>query len=150
ISATYGLQAVSPNPLLTPESIFLQVISSLSGPLFQRRAIKTQYEAAEANQQQAVLNFRKGLLIAGQEVSNALSDLNATDSIVSIRQREVRAYGKASDYSQQLLNNGLANYLEVLTARQNALNSRLLLVQNRQEQLSALVNLYVALGGGWK
>ena len=150
ISATYGFQAVSPNPLLTPESIFLQVVSSLSGPVFQRRAIKTQYEAAKASQQQAVLNFRRSLLVAGQEVSNALSDLNATDSIVSIRQREVGAYRKASDYSQELLNNGLANYLEVLTARQNALNSSLQLIQNRQAQLSALVNLYTALGGGWK
>ncbi len=150
ISATYGFQSLSGNPLITPESIFLQVVSSLSGPLFQRRMLKTQYEVAQANQQQAVLNFRKSLLEAGQEVSDALSELQAANEIADIRAREVNAYLKASAYAQELLNNGLANYLEVLTARQNALSSQLLLIQNRQAQLSALVNLYTALGGGWK
>lgn len=150
ISATYGFQSLSGNPLITPESIFLQVVSSLSGPLFQRRMLKTQYEVAQANEQQAILNFRKSLLEAGQEVSDALSELEAANEIADIRAREVNAYLKASAYAQELLNNGLANYLEVLTARQNALSSQLLLIQNRQAQLSALVNLYTALGGGWK
>jgi len=48
------------------------------------------------------------------------------------------------------LNNGLANYLEVLTARQNALNSELSYVDSQYGQLSAIVELYRALGGGWK
>lgn len=66
------------------------------------------------------------------------------------RSKELEAYSTAEDYSEELLNNGLANYLEVLTARQNALNSELNYVDTQYAQLSAIVELYRALGGGWK
>ncbi|MER3319614.1 MAG: hypothetical protein RIB79_15085 [Allomuricauda sp.] len=64
--------------------------------------------------------------------------------------KELDAYATAEGYSEELLNNGLANYLEVLTARQNALNSELNYVDSQYAQLSAIVELYRALGGGWK
>ena len=70
-----------------------------------------------------------------------------TDSDLS---KELDAYATAEDYSEELLNNGLANYLEVLTARQNALNSELNYVDSQYARLSAIVELYRALGGGWK
>jgi len=49
-----------------------------------------------------------------------------------------------------LLNSGLASYLEVLTARQSALNSELDLINARLDRMSAVVELYRALGGGWQ
>jgi outer membrane protein TolC len=44
----------------------------------------------------------------------------------------------------------MANYLEVLTARENALNSELRLVLNKYSQLAAITELYRSLGGGWQ
>jgi outer membrane protein, multidrug efflux system len=52
--------------------------------------------------------------------------------------------------SEELLNYGYANYLEVLTARENTLNSQLELVNARFNRLNAVVELYQALGGGWE
>jgi outer membrane protein TolC len=63
---------------------------------------------------------------------------------------EFQAYDTATIYSEELLNNGLANYLEVLTARENALNSQIALINARFDRLRSSVELYRALGGGWR
>ena len=69
---------------------------------------------------------------------------------IEARQKEYEAYSLATEYSEELLNQGLVNYLEVLTARENSLNSELLLVENKYLRLNAVVTLYQALGGGWQ
>ncbi|MDQ2658096.1 MAG: TolC family protein, partial [Bacteroidota bacterium] len=69
---------------------------------------------------------------------------------IAIRTSEFAAYDTATRYSEELLNSGFANYLEVLTARQNALNSQLGLINARFDRLGSLVELYRALGGGWR
>ena len=53
-------------------------------------------------------------------------------------------------YSEELLNYGLANYLEVLTARENMLNAQLSLVNTQYSRLNSMVQLYRAIGGGWQ
>jgi outer membrane protein, multidrug efflux system len=55
-----------------------------------------------------------------------------------------------TSYSEDLLSNGMVNYLEVLTARENTLNSQLELVNVRFNELNSTVELYQALGGGWQ
>jgi outer membrane protein TolC len=57
---------------------------------------------------------------------------------------------KATDYSDELLTYGLANYLEVLTVKDNALNAELSLIDNKFQQYKAIIQLYRALGGGWQ
>ena len=73
----------------------------------------------------------------------------AASEKIDVKQKEFHAYDLATDYYEELLNNGLANYLEVLTARQNALNSSLDLANAKYNQLKSIVDLYEALGGGW-
>ena len=62
----------------------------------------------------------------------------------------MEALRKAESNSEELLKNGYANYLDLLTARQSALSAELNLITNKLSQLSATVELYRALGGGWK
>ncbi|HAI19315.1 MAG TPA: hypothetical protein DCM10_15555, partial [Xanthomarina gelatinilytica] len=63
---------------------------------------------------------------------------------------EVEALRQAEANSEELLVNGYATYLDLLTARQNALSAELNLINNKLNQLLSIVNLYEALGGGWK
>lgn len=79
-----------------------------------------------------------------------LPPFDAAVQTIEIKSQEFAAYDTATTYSEALLNSGLANYLEVLTARQNALNSQLDLTGARLNRLSAVVDLYRALGGGWR
>lgn len=90
------------------------------------------------------------MLIAGKEVSDALANYeNETEKLV-IRQKQVDALKKAAEYSDELLKFGMVTYLEVLTAKDNALNTELNFIDNKYKQLNAVITLYKALGGGAK
>ncbi|MDN3596076.1 efflux transporter outer membrane subunit [Zunongwangia endophytica] len=150
ITATGGLQSLDAGDLFDTNSLFANIVGGLTQPIFNGRQIRTQHEVAEAQQEQARLNFRQAILTASQEVSDALYNYEAASEKIEVKEKEFEAYSTATDYSEQLLNNGLANYLEVLTARENTLNSRLDLISAQYTQLNSLVNLYEALGGGWQ
>ena len=150
LSATGGLQALQLDQLFDTNSLFATLIGGLTQPIFNRRAIKTQYEVAQAQQEQARLQFKQALLTASQEVSDALYTYQASTEKLEVKRNEFESYNTATEYSEELLNNGLANYLEVLTARENALNSSLDLIDTRLTQLQSVVDLYEALGGGWQ
>ena len=150
ISATGGLQSLELDKLLDANSLFATIVGGLTQPIFNQRKIKTQKEVADAQQEQALLNFKKTLLTAGNEVSNALRDYNAETEKFEYRQNEVQALRRAENNSEELLQNGYANYLDLLTARQSALSAELNVIDNKLNQLLSVVNLYEALGGGWR
>lgn len=150
LSATGGFQSLDFSKLFDSSSLFATIVGGLTQPIFNGRKIRTQYEVAEAQQEQAKLNFRKALLNATREVSDALYSYEIATEKLEVKQNELNAYDLATGYSEELLDNGLANYLEVLTARENALNSSLNLINTRFDQLQSVVDLYTALGGGWQ
>lgn len=67
-----------------------------------------------------------------------------------IRTNQLTALKKSVEYSQELLQNGFATYTEIITARQSLLQAELGKVNDRLQQLQAVVDLYRSLGGGWK
>lgn len=150
LSASGGLQSLELDQLFSVNSLFASVVGGLTQPIFNQRRIRTQYEVSLSQQEQAYLRFRQTLLTASREVSDALYNFNAADETITIRGQEFAAYDVATSYSEELLNSGLANYLEVLTARQNALSSQLNLINAEYDRLNAVVDLYRALGGGWR
>ncbi|GGK14081.1 multidrug transporter [Yeosuana aromativorans] len=150
LTATGGFQSLELDKLVNSNSLFATVVGGLTQPIFNQRKIKTQYEVAKAKQEQALLNFKKSLLVAGNEVSNALYDYRAETKKYQFRENEVEALRQAEQNSEALLNNGFANYLDLLTARQSALNAELNVIDSKLNQLLSVVNLYEALGGGLK
>ncbi|WP_121665975.1 efflux transporter outer membrane subunit [Mesonia aquimarina] len=150
LSATGGLQSLDFDNLFSTNSLFATIVGGLAQPIFNKRQIRTQFEVSEAQQEQARLEFKQAILTASKEVSDAMFSYDAATEKIELKQKEFLAYQKATDYSEQLLNNGLANYLEVLRSRENALNSQLDLINAKFNQLKSMVDLYKALGGGWQ
>ena len=150
ISASSGLQSLDLDNLLDVNSLFTSAVGGLAQPIFNGRRIRTQYEVAKAKQEQALLKFRLSILNAGREVSDALYTFKAAEERIEIKSQEFEAYDLATGYSEELLNNGMINYLEVITARQNALFSQLDLIDAKFTQLNAVVEIYRSLGGGWQ
>lgn len=149
IGATGGLQSMDIDNLFDVNSLFANIMGGLTAPILNGRKIRTQFEVSQAQQEQARLNFRGALLQASKDVSDALYAYQAASDKIDIKEKEYSAYQKATEDSQELLNYGLANYLEVLRARENALNSKLDMINARFTQLNSMVNLYQAVGGGW-
>ncbi len=150
ITASGGLQSLTLDKLFSGSSFFSSLGGGLLQPLLDGRRIRTQYEVSKAQHQQAALDFEYTLLNAGKEVSDALFSYAAATEKIGVKEKEFESYSLATDYSEVLLDNGIANYLEVLTARQNALSSSLDIVNARNGRLQAIVDLYAALGGGWE
>ena len=150
LSATGGFQGLEFDQLFNANSLFATLIGGLTQPIFNGRKIRTQYEVSQAQQEQAKLQFKLSLLKASQEVSDALYTYDASTEKLEIKRKEFDSYSIATEYSEELLDNGLVNYLEVLTARENALNSSLDVINTRLAQLQSVVDLYEALGGGWQ
>ncbi|KJD33925.1 membrane protein [Tamlana nanhaiensis] len=150
LTANGGFQSLDFDELFNANSLFASIVGGLTQPIFNGRQIRTQHEVAKSQQEQALLSFKQTLLTAGREVSNALYSYKAETEKFEYVQNEVEALRMAESNSEELLKNGFVNYLDLLTARQSALSAELNVVDNKLQQLLSVVNLYEALGGGWK
>ena len=150
IMGSAGFSSLSAKELFDPASLVASIGAGLTQPIFNQRQNRTRLEVARAVQQEAYLNFQNILLIAGQEVSDALSLHNTALEKMEIRTSQIEALENSVQYSHELLQNGFANYTEVINARQFLLQAELGRVNDKLQQLRATVNLYRALGGGWR
>jgi NodT family efflux transporter outer membrane factor (OMF) lipoprotein len=133
-----------------PASLFGVAGGALTQPLFRRRELKTQYELAKVEREKTVIQFRQSVLVAVGEVSDALGRIEKLKQQQEIVASRVSTLQQATSNANMLFRNGMATYLEVITAQSNVLESELELATLKREQLDAVVGLYKSLGGGWK
>ncbi|MEI7489692.1 MAG: TolC family protein [Chryseobacterium sp.] len=150
ITGSGGIQSLDIDHLFSVNSLFASVVGGLAQPILNKRAIRTNYDVSLANQETAYLNFRKTVLTAGKEVSDAIRVFSVQDSFIELKEKELDAYKKSVNYSQELVNYGMANYLEVLNASVNSLNAELNISNAEYSKMKAGIDLYQALGGGWQ
>jgi len=151
ITAGGGLESFkSSNWFNVPGSLFGLAAGTIAQPIFKRRQLKTQFEVAKLEREQAVIKFRQSVLVATSEVANALVQVDKLEQQHQIVTGQVDTLRNAVANAQLLFKSDLANYLEVITAQGNALQAELDLAAIRSEQLGAMVELYRSLGGGWK
>ena len=151
ISAGIGYQAFNPAYLVkTPQSLLYSLAGDLTAPLINRNAIKADYYSANAKQLQAIYNYEQTILNAYVEVANQLSKINNLEKSYDLKTREVEALTKSVSISNDLFNSARADYMEVLMTQRDALESKFELIETKKQQMNAMVNVYKALGGGWK
>ena len=128
--------------------MFGTVAGSIAQPVFQRRALRTQYEVARIQREESVLRFRQGVLEAVGEVSDAMVRLEKLKQQQQIAASQVAVQKNAIQNAKLLFTSGMANYLEVITAQSNIFRAELDLALIKRQQLDATVELYRSLGGG--
>jgi len=133
-----------------PASLFGTVAGGLTQPIFARKQLKTNYEVAKVERERIVLQFRQSVLNAVGEVSDALVRIEKLKQQQVIAANRVKTLQQATTNAKLLFSNGMANYLEVITAQGNVLQSELELATVKRTQLDAVSELYRSLGGGWK
>jgi multidrug efflux system outer membrane protein len=153
ITSGVGYQAFNPKYLLlTPESLIYNIAGELVGPLINFRAIKADYLTASARQLQAVYNYQRVIINAVIEVITRMSQVQKYGRSIEIKKQQVAALVRSVQDATDLYMNPRIDvpidYLDVLTAQQELFNARRELIDTKQEQLSAIVNTYQALGGG--
>ena len=152
ITAQGGWQSTSTKTLIDPASLFYNLIGGLTQPIFNKGLNKQRLAIAKAQYEENVVNFYSTLLRAGQDVSNSLFSYQMAEEKKSSRDEQLLALSKALDYNRELLNYGYAqtSYLDVLFSQQSYLAAQLNQVNDQLQKLTAIVDLYQSLGGGWK
>lgn len=145
-----GLSALTTNSLFA-NAFFFSLVGDMMQPIYNRGVNKMNLRTAKSTQQQAFLNFQQTLLTAGNEVSNALYAYNTSLEREEIRLKQIEALQRTVDYTKELLTfSSNTNYTDVILAEQNLLTAQLSGVNDRLLKLTAVIQLYRALGGGWK
>lgn len=151
ITAAGGINAFkASNWFNIPASLFATATGGITQPLFQRKQLKTQYELSKVEREKSVIQFRQSVLNAVGEVSDALVKNVKLKEQESIAVSRTSTLQQATGNADLLFKNGMATYLEVITAQSNVLQAELELAVLKKDQLNAVVDLYRALGGGWK
>ena len=150
LTANGGLSSLSLENFFD-NSIFYNLIGGITQPIFNKGQNKARLKTAEAQQQIAFYSFQQTLLTGGQEVSDALYAYQAAAEKESTRAKQIASLTKAVDFTKELLRYSSAtNYTDVLTSEQSLLTAQLNGINDRLQKLQSVVNLYRALGGGWK
>ena len=133
-----------------PNSLFGLVAGTIAQPVFQRGRLKTEADVALLQREEAVIRFRQSVLQATTEVTDALLQLRKLKEQEAIAAAQTDTLHKAIETAQLLFRSDMATYLEIITVQGNALQAELELAAIRRNQLTSRVELYRALGGGWK
>ena len=133
--------------VVNPGQMLLSAIGSLVQPLFSKGQNRANLRIAKARQEQALVAFNQALLVAGAELSDALTTCRLSNERLQLRQQEVAAAERTYEVSKLLMQNSSNTYLEVLTAQQSLLQARLALAADCYDSIQGKINLYKALGG---
>ncbi len=118
-------------------------------PVLAGGRIRANIRVQEARQEQALLQYQKAILIALEEVENALSahgrELRRQESL----RASVAANRRALELATERYTSGLENYLSVLDAQRSMYAAEDQLVQSQRNTAVTLIAVYKALGGGW-
>lgn len=151
ITAVGGVNSFeSSNWFNIPASLFGNIAGGLTAPLLNSKKIRTQFEVAKVEREQATIQFRQTVLVAVSEVSGSLVKIEKLKEQFIIANERVATLQKAVNNANLLFKNGMANYIEVITAQGSLLQAELELASLKKDRLSANVELYRALGGGWE
>ena len=135
---------------VNPGKLLLQLVGQLSQPIFARGQINANYKTAQLTEENLKKKYVQAVVDAGNQVNEAIADCRAARENHEYYHRQVEVLHEAYKGTHELMDNGKANYLEVLTAQESLLNAQLNEAMNMYKGAQAIIALYIALGGGVK
>jgi len=145
-----GLQSTALNDIFTGSAGFWSVIGGLTAPVFNAGRLRAGVKLAEAQQEEALLAYQQTIQQAFREVSNALVGYRKNQEFRAQQELLAQAAREASSLADQRFRGGVTSYLEVLTNETNLFAAELAVARARSDELESQVQIYRALGGGWK
>lgn len=150
ITAGVGYEAFNPRYLFDPGAFVANAAGNLVAPLINRKAIRAEYQNANARQIQAIYEYQRTVLNAFTEVVNSIAKVENYRQSVAIKEEQVKALEESVEVASGLFQAARpeVEYKDVLFAQRDLLDARTVLIDTKQQQLSAIVSAYRALGGG--
>ena len=150
LTATAGWTNNAGSMIIDPGKLLLTAVGQLTQPIFARGKLKANLKINKLTQEDLKQKYVQTVINAGNQVNEALADCQAAREKHDYYHRQVQVLYDAYEGTHELMDNGKANYLEVLTAQESLLNAQLSEAMNMYKGAQAIIALYIALGGGTK
>lgn len=149
LTTTAGYESKVFEDLINPASLLWSLGSSLAQPIFRAGAIGAVVQGAEARKNQALAQYVQAVQGAFRDVHDALNNTAANEQVNAASERRVTALKDSLRLADLRYKNGYSSYLEVLNAQRDLFQAQASLIDSKRAQLSAVVSIYKAVGGGW-
>lgn len=149
LTAQGGYASAALRQLFDPGNIFFSLATGLTAPLFEGGKLRGELAYTEARYGELVQNYRQTVLAAFTDVENALTAQRNTDDTLVAQHDAVAQATLAYSLAELQYEQGMVDYLAVLTAQRSLLSASDAEAQARFARLDAAVSVYQALGGGW-
>ena len=133
-----------------PGALLMQAVASLVQPIFAQGKLSANLKIAKLNQQSKLNSYVQTVIDAGNQVNECLADCQVALQKDELYKQQVKVVQEAYEGTHELMNNGKASYLEVITAQESLLNAQLDEATNLYNGAISIVSLYIALGGATK
>lgn len=150
LSGTLGWTNSAGAAVVNPGKILTSIVGSIVQPILARGQIKGNLEIAKLTQERMRNEYVQTVVNAGNQVNEALADCQAASEKYGYYHRQVEVLNDAYKGTHELMDNGKAIYLEVITAQESLLSAQLNEAMNMYDAAEAVIALYIALGGGTK
>lgn len=151
ITGRAGISQTDISKLFSSPLFLWNIAGGLLQPIFNNGLNLQRLRVSRSVFDENLALYRKTLLGAGEEVANAMHAYETANEKISIRAQQIDYLQKSVDYTMELLKyTSNTSYIDVLTSEVNLLSAQLASVNDRLQQLQAIVTLYHSLGGGWR
>jgi NodT family efflux transporter outer membrane factor (OMF) lipoprotein len=150
LTGTGGWTNSGGGQVVDPGKLLLNFVGQLTQPIFARGKLKANLKINQLTEEDLQKKYVQTVIDAGNQVNEAMADCEAAREKYGYYRRQVEVLYDAYTGTHELMDNGKANYLEVLTAQESLLNAQLSEATNMYKGAQAVIALYIALGGGTK
>ena len=149
LTGVLGVESRDLTELLTAPARTWSVAAAAAAPIFNAGRTRANVRLSESVERELVVNYQRTIYRALREVSDALAGYHKTGEQRAQQEQLVAALRDAAQLSTDRYQGGLDSYLQVLDAQRSLFRSELDLAALQRQELTAIVELYRALGGGW-
>lgn len=148
LTGSYGYASTELDDLVGNDRRTWSFGPTITLPIFDFGARRGNLTVSEARQNIAVADYERTVQVSFQEVSDALAGRRFLSEQVQAQERQTTAQRQLAELAHRRYNEGVVSYIEVLDAERNLFSAEQALLQIRRSEVSNLVSLYIALGGG--
>jgi multidrug efflux system outer membrane protein len=149
LAAIAGFASADLSNLFLGSSYMQNASGGIAGPIFAFGKNKRRVEINRQQAEQFKFLYQKTYIEAVSEVEQSIQNVRTYQEEWKARNRQVQAALINFKLSHERYDSGYVSYLEVLDVETNLFNAQLSLAQLSERQLSSMIELYKALGGGW-
>ncbi|MHC4518964.1 MAG: TolC family protein, partial [Planctomycetota bacterium] len=149
LSGTFALEATDASDVTSRGSRTFSFLPAVRWNLFDGNRIRSAVQVEEARTQQALLQYEQAVLLALEDVEDAMVAYAEEGTRLSALERSVVASRRSVELVNALYKSGLTDFQNVLDMQRARTQQEDALAQSKGLVTQNLIRLYKALGGGW-